>query len=472
MDTSDIIRGREAFFQLFGGLDAKRPGAWQQYGYKSTLAFKDFKDAYDRGGAAHGAVHRLLDGCWQKLPRIKQPTADKKSSWETKVGDVLKGIKAWQKLRDLDRRNLIGHYAALIYRVADNKAVREPLATGGKLVDLIPCYEDQIKVTEWHTDLNDVDNYGKPKMFQYRSRPFAGTGGGADTQGQPIDWQDVHPSRVQILAEGAVGDMFDGVPLLKAGFNALVDVEKLSGGGAESALKNSARTLSFKFDANSSPQVITQNEDGSSSTRSVHDVLNEQTRNLNRNQDAAVVTQGAEVTTLQTVVSDLSPQFGIAANLFAASVRIPFTILFGQQTGRLASDEDKDDFGARCASRQANDLTPMLEEFVRRMQAAGIIDGGDFEIEWPPVNAPSDTDKLTNLGKATAAMQQAFQAGLTEPLFDANELRQMVGFEPRKDDGMPEEGDLADPKIDPTTGKPIEDPEADPAKPALKAVKK
>lgn len=466
MDTSDIIRGRETFLSLFSGLDAKRPGAWEQYGYKQTLDFKDFKDAYDRGGAGHGAVHKLLDGCWQKLPRIKQPKADKETAWETKVGTVLKGIKAWQKLRDLDRRNLIGHYSALIYRVADNKAVREPLVTGGKLVDLIPCFEEQIKVTEWHTNLDD-ENYGTPKMFQYRSRPFAGAG--TDNQGQPIDWQDVHPSRVQILAEGAVGDMFDGVPLLKAGFNALVDMEKLSGGGAESALKNSARTLSFKFDAGASPQVITTNPDGTASTKTVRETINDQTRALNRNQDAAIVTQGAEVTTLQTVVSDLSPQFGIAANLFAASVRIPFTVLFGQQTGRLASDEDKADFGARCASRQANDLTPMLEEFVRRMQAAGIIDAGDFEIEWPPVNAPSDLDKLTNLGKATAAMQQAFQAGLTEPLFDANELRQMVGFEPREDDGMPDEGDLDDPGIDPTTGKPI----ADPAAPVpLKAVKK
>lgn len=178
--------------------------------------------------------------------------------------------------------------------------------------------------------------------------------------------------------------------------------------------------------------------------------------------------QGGEATTLQTTASDLSEQFGIAANLFAASVRIPFTILFGQQTVRLASDEDKADFGARCASRQANDLTPMLEEFVRRMQAAGVIDVCDFVIEWPPLNAPSDLDKLTNLGKAAEAMQKAFQAGVTEPLFDANELRAMVGFEPCADDGMPEEGDLAEPGIDPTTGKPIADPSVDPVAVAAK----
>ncbi|MGE8444299.1 hypothetical protein [Comamonas sp.] len=40
----------------------------------------------------------------------------------------------------------------------------------------------------------------------------------------PEKWADVHPGRVQILAEGAVGDFYDGVPLLRAGFNRLVDL--------------------------------------------------------------------------------------------------------------------------------------------------------------------------------------------------------------------------------------------------------
>ena len=444
----DIIRARESALAVWGGLDAKRPTAWSQYGYRATLTFEDFKQAYDRGGAAHGAVHRLLDGCWQKLPRIKQPNADKETPWETTVGKLLRSINGWQKLRDLDRRNLVGRYAALIYRMADSQPLSAPLAKAQKLVDLVPVFEDRIKVTKWDEDLAS-ERYGLPVTYQFRTR----APGALDTQAAPETWLDVHHTRVQILAEGSVGDMFDGIPLLRAGFNNLIDIEKLSGGGAESALKNSARTIVFKYDPNSSVAAIsTMNPDGSVSTKSVREVHEEQTRSLNRNQDSSIVLQGGDATTLQTTAADLSPQFGIAANLFAASVRIPFTVLFGQQTGRLASDEDKADFGARCASRQANDLTPMLEEFVRRMQAAGVIDEGDFDIEWPPVNAPSDLDKLTNLGKATAAMQQAFQAGLTEPLFDANELRQMVGFEPREDDGMPEEGDL-----DP------EDPEADPA---------
>lgn len=450
----EIRRAREAMLSGLAGIDSKRPTAWQQYGWPVQVTFDQLRQAYERGGPGHGAVHRILDKCWQEKPRIKKPGSDDESPWEKAVDKLLKPFRGWQKLRDFDRRNMVGHYAGLIYRVADGKALSEPLVRGGKLVDLVPVFEDQLRVTEWFSDPADADNFGKPRKFQYRTKQIKNQ----DTQAQPDQWVDVHPSRVQILAEGSVGDMFDGVPLLRAGFNALVDIEKISGGSAESYLKNSARTLVFKFDANASPQAITQNADGTSSGKTVAAALEEKTDALNRSIDSSIALQGGEASTLQTHQSDPKEAFATAANLFAASVRIPFTILFGQQTGRLASDEDKADFIARCESRQENELTPMLEEFVTRMQDLGLLEAGEFEVEWPPLDAPGDAQKYEQLGKLTTAMKDAQAAGLTEPLFDANELRKVAGFEERTDDGMPEEGEPADdvlpadPQQPPATG--------------------
>ncbi len=431
-NTYATARARQEFLQGFG-LDTKRPQDWAQYGYPDDVTFDKLYAAYRRGSSGHGAVHRLLDRCWEKTPRIKAPHTDDETPWETAVKLALAKIHAFKKLKDLDRRNLIGRYAAIIYRVRDGKAPRELLQRGAELVDLVPVFEDQIRVTDWNSD-KDSEDFGQPTMFQYRTQQRSG-----DRQGKPEEWADVHPSRVQILAEGAVGDFFDGVPLLEAGFNKLVDLEKIEGGSAESYLKNSARTIVFQYDAGGKPLAIA-GPDGEQVT-SVKYAHEEQAKALNRNQDASIVMQGGKADTLQTVTSDPKGAWEVAANAFAASVRIPFTILYGQQTGRLASDEDKADFAARCLDRQTNELTPMLEEFVRRMQAAGIFAAGSFEIEWPTLNAPSDEDKFELLGKATSAAQQAFQAGLTEPLFDANELRGIAGFEPRADDGMPTEGD-------------------------------
>jgi uncharacterized protein len=422
VNTSDleIIRARQELAYSMGALDAKRPDAWGVYGYPQTVKFDQMLTSYERGGPGYGAVHRLLDKCWQANPRIKSPDSDKETPWEKKLSNLLKKIRAWKKLRDFDRRNMVGHYAGLIYRVADGKALRDPMEGAQRLVDLVPVYENQIKVTSWNTD-ESSEQYGQPTMFQYRTRPI----GSADTQGRPKAWIDVHPSRVQILAEGSVGDMFDGVPLLKPGFNALVDLEKITGGSAESFLKNSARTLTIEYDKDASP--VAMNADGIEvGIKQAHEA---QARAMNRNTDAVMVTQGAKAGVLQTQISDPMGAFQIAANVFSASVQIPFTILFGQQTGRLASDQDKEDMDERCKSRQTNELTPMLEELVTRLQAAGIIDAGEFEVEWPDLSAPSDDQKLKNLKDMTAANKEAFGAGIQD-LFTPDEMRKVAGYEP------------------------------------------
>ena len=63
------------------------------------------------------------------------------------------------------RRNLVGRFAALIYRVADSKPLSEPLEQAERLVDIVPLFEDQIKVTKWNDDTASED-YGKPITYQ------------------------------------------------------------------------------------------------------------------------------------------------------------------------------------------------------------------------------------------------------------------------------------------------------------------
>lgn len=433
----EIIRARQGLMAT--GLDAKRPAAWSEYGYPTTVTFDHLRSAYERGGAGQGAVHRLLDKCWESVPRIKQPKADKETPWEAKIGAALKKINGWGKLRDFDRRNMVGRYAGLIYRVRDGKPVREPMERATELVDIIPVYEDQLRVTAWDSDLNS-ENFGKPTMWQYRMRRPDGT----DTQGQPDRWEDIHPSRVQILAEGSVGDFFDGVPLLLAGYNALVDLEKISGGSAEGFLKNAARSIIFQYDPAASPQALTS-QDGNTG-KSVREIHEEQTQALNRSIDKAIVLQGAEAKTLPTSMIDPEPHFRVAANLFAASVQLPFTILFGQQTGRLASDQDKADYNHRGESRRVNTLTPMLTEFVQRMQAAGIFEAGEFEIEWPPLDAPGDEQKFAQAKTMTEINKADFDAG-GGGVFDGNEIRKKAGYEER--DGLEELPGEGDPAADP-----------------------
>lgn len=414
----DIIRAREALVTtgLGGG---KRPTAWAQYDYPNEPTFAQYLQAYERNGAAHGAVHKLLSKCWESLPRVKAPGDGEPGQLERAIEALFKAAKVWPALRDLDRRNMVGRYAGLIYRLADNKPLREPADRAAKLVEVVPVYEDQLRVVAWHAD-SASDLYGKPAMFQYRSQPV----NSVDTQGMPMEWVDVHPSRVQIMAEGSVGDMFSGVPFLKAGYNDLVDIEKITGGSAESYLKNSARVLSFEYDKD----AIVNAYDVDGTAIDVKVAHKEQTDKLNASIDSSIVMQGGKASVLQTSISDPTGPFQVAANKFAASVGLPFTILFGQQTGRLASGEDRQELAARGMERRVNELTPLIEEFVSRMQGFGLLPPGEFVVEWPDLLAPSDKDKLENLKALTAAMRDAVGAGVPE-LFTAEELRRAAGYD-------------------------------------------
>lgn len=428
INEADLYALASARRSLLGGsIDEKRPAVWQQYGYPETLDFAALYRAYKRTGAGKGAVERLLGRCWREAPRIKQPKADAETKWETDLAALLDGINGWQKLVEFDRRNLIGRYSGLILRVADGKQLREPLVRAERLADISPVYgEHQLKVTAWHTDPALPDLYGKPAMFQYRTR---GLDSGVDRQGQPEEWQDVHPSRVILLAEGAVGsDFFDGTPLLEAGYNQLVDMEKIAGSAGEGSFKNSQRPVVFTFEKGTPATVLSNNPDGTQSQRDLNDVLQEKARDLNRNPDAAIGIAGGQASTLQTQQADPEPAWRVAANLFAASVQIPFTILFGQQTGRLASDEDQKDFNARADARRRAELTPMLRELVTRLQGCGVVAEGAFEIEWPPLDAPGDGEKL-DLAKKMAEINKAdFDAG-GAGVFDGNEIRKVAGYE-------------------------------------------
>lgn len=416
----DLIRARESREALIGALDTKRPTAWSVYGYPDKLDFKHYLTAYTRMGAARGAVHRLLDGCWVDGVRIKAPGKDAETQWEVAVKASLKKIRAWHKLRDLDRRQMIGRFAAMIYRVRDGKALREPMERASELVDLIPVDEGQIKVTLWDAEPTSA-RYMQPLMWQYRARSHGAT----DTQGQPNEWQDVHWSRVQVFAEGVAGaNFFDGLPLLEAGFNALVDIEKIGGGSAEGYLKNASRTLVFEYEKDAQVQAM-----GGAGGQSVRDAHNEMVKGINRNTDAAIAVKGGTASALQTSFPTPKEAFDIAAQTFAASVQIPSTILFGQQTGRLASDEDRKDFNDRIASRRYNELTPMLEELVTRMQAAGVFPAGDFEIEWPALGVPTEGERIDLVSKMASAVKTTFDAGFAQPLFDINEIRRLGGYE-------------------------------------------
>jgi hypothetical protein len=133
---------------------------------------------YRRNAAGFAVVHRLLDGCWQDYPVIvdgdEAQEAKKTNAWEKKVTKFMK--KLWPKVKDADRRNMVGRYSALLLQVKDNRN-----GSGSRycfvkrlgesaLVKLIPVWEPQLTVAEWDND-RQSETFGQPKMFNFNEQP-------------------------------------------------------------------------------------------------------------------------------------------------------------------------------------------------------------------------------------------------------------------------------------------------------------
>ncbi|CDH24914.1 anti-CBASS protein Acb1 family protein [Xenorhabdus bovienii] len=439
-----------------GGIsgNTKRTNIYSEFGYPEQLRFREYYNVYERNAVAHAAVHRLLDGCWQDNPTIidgeEKKESDVTSAWETKVTKLLKPF--WAKIKDADRRNMIGNYSALLIQVRDSKNWSEPVDVTvvsrlkvDALVNLIPVWEPQLTVAEWDQDIHS-DTYGQPKMFNFDERPV----GQVEMQG-PAKQLLIHPSRVITLCEGAEsGDIFSGTPLLRAGYNKLLDIEKVSGGSSEGFLKNASRQIGVEFEKETDMSSITTAAI-QAGYEDLGAALEDKISKLNRGTDSAAVMQAGRLNVLSVAPGDPTPTWEVTAREFCASVQVPFTVLFGTQTGKLAGDKDDATWKVRLNGRRWGFLTQYVTQLITRLWEIGIIEppsSGEVTIAWSDMLAASEKEKIDNMIKMAEAALKTQQAFGT-PAFTPNEIRTVGELEQLKEEPEPQ-GATGDPLTDET----------------------
>lgn len=439
--------------------NTKHHHLWCEFGYPENLTFDHFYNMYERNGAAFGAVHRLLDTCWMDNPTIidgeKADKAKKTTKWEKSVTKFMK--KKWAHIKDTDRRNMVGHYSALIMQFRDNREWSEPVdralikQLGEKgLVKLIPAWEAQIKAGELVQDQRS-ELYGQPEYYWFNEQPVDDNGGMVSGPRRQVK---IHPERLIIFCEGSEDEStMSGIPLLRAGYNDLLDMAKSSGGSAEGFLKNASRQLGINMSKDTDLQTI-MDAAKKKGYSDLAEAMNAAINKLNRNIDSALVTQDGTVSVLSVTPADPKSTWEVSANQFSSSVQMPFTMLFGQQTGRLASDEDKTDMARRGNGRRNGFMSDRITVFIERMWIYGVIappKSGEVTIEWSDLLAPSQKEKIANM-KEMAEVAQSTQQAYGTPAVDENEVREVGGMEP-----MPESPQPPDPNEKEVTDDPLAD---------------
>ncbi|MEN4889198.1 DUF1073 domain-containing protein [Erwinia billingiae] len=430
---------------LYAGMNGntKRTKLWDEFGYPEQLTFDNFHRQYRRGSTGFAAVHKLLDSCWTDNPTIIDGDEYRESTnttaWEKVVTKLMK--KHWAKIKDADRRNMVGRYSALLIQVRDNRDWSEPVdiavvkRLGSKaLVKLIPAWEAQI--TPGNTDVDThSETYGQPVSYHFNEQPV----GDDKTTGSPRAVQ-VHADRIILLCEGSEDEnILSGIPLLEAGYNDLLDIEKTKGGSAEGFLKNASRQLGIAFDKETDMAGL-KKAAIDAGFKDLGEALNEKVVKMNRGTDAALVMQAGTPSVLSVAASDPTPSWTVSANQFCATIQCPFNILFGKQTGNLASEEDKTAWATRCNGRRWGFMSDVVTRVIERFCAIGIIDPpstGEVTLAWSDLLAPSEKEKIANM-QALADVAQKTQQAFGTSAVDVNEIRAAGELEPIKEPATPD----------------------------------
>lgn len=397
------------------------------FGYPSGLTFFHFWNMYRRFGIAKNVIDLPVDAAW-----MTPPVVEGSEQFNNTLIELNKRVNLWHRVRGLDVRQRVGRYAGLFMRVKDNQSPDKPiagkLAGASSLVSVIPLYEGQLRVLE--TDQDHLsDTYGQPTMYQYNS------GSVGNRNEKDNNSFSIHPSRLIMAAEGADDGSIYGTPILEAAYNSLMDLRKIIGAGGEGFYKNASQTIVFELKDIASANV----------NKDLLDKFNEKYDEFQKDRSRrGLWTPGLDPKVLQASMINPEQFFMSALNDVAAATNIPSTILIGQQTGRLASNEDSRSFLSMVNSRRTNFISEMIANIIDWLLAYGILPSSDYDIYWDDLMALSKTEKLANARQMADINRENYQSG-GELVFGADEIRVQAGF---KGEDLPDQPDEAMLEID------------------------
>lgn len=441
--TSLVVNAFRRIHDLFPGyFPSTKHDHYKDYGWPTDVTFDMLYAMYRRNGIAKAAVHKIASRTWETLPTFWENYQPTESASEKVVQAHLEKIRAFQAMYETSKRASVGGYAGAILRLADNREFRDPVDTvpGGieGLVEIVPAWRGQLRVSKWVTDPESID-YGKPAMYAFRE-----SGVGSNHQSDEytkIRAFDVHPDRVLLWSED--GTVF-AHSMLEAGYNDLMDLEKIKGAGGEGFWRNAKASPVIEADAESNLADIAKSMGVSQDE--VMDKMNDQVEQFQTGFDKLLFLQGMKAQNTSITLNSPKEFFQTSVQSFAASVEMPFRVLVGNETGERASTEDDRTFSKACMSRRNWVETPMLKQFVERMVSFGVFPQAQWYIGWQSLLNTSPEERM-NRAKSMATVNRMV-AGTGEnvsPVFPVDEIREEAGYKPMGTEPTQPTNEPADP---------------------------
>lgn len=425
----------EAMFpRYFGG--STKHSHYKDFGWPEQLEFNDFYHMWKRNSVAKAGINRTIIKVWETNPDIWETEKSGATELEKEIRDRFSDLRVWNKLAEADRRSMVGGYSAVILRLADSKSFDQPVTTvpGGLfgLVGLIPVWKPQLRVGAYD-ERPDSPTYGEVLYYEFVESKLPGKSSTAKN----TRVVRVHPDRVIIWSEDGT---MDGSSVLEAGYNDLLDIEKIKGAGGEGFWKNSRGAPIIEAPEGVRPADVAKQMNVD--IKDLLDEINEQVDSFQRGFDKGLMLGGMTAKPLTVTLPNPEQFFTAPVQSFAASLNIPLKVLLGSQTGERSSTEDAKEWNRTAMSIRTDKVLPLLREFLNRLEQFGILPERDWIIHWESLTEATPEEKMSRAEK----MANICKNLPNQPPFSWEEIRETAGFDP---DVEPPDTDISWPENGP-----------------------
>ena len=413
-----------------GNVNCKRD-IYSDFGYPDVVGFEECYKIYKRNGLAYAAIQKISKKTFEEYPSLQENGEAEQTAQEDLVKKHFDRIRFWQGVNEADRRGMVGGFGALILRLGDGKKFEEPVdpnfakGKGGieALVEVKPAWADQITVAEFYNDPSDPQ-YGEVKMYQFNENSGHNNTGKAQHRNTYL----VHPDRIIVFSRD--GTIYSE-SILRAGFNALLDIEKLVGAGAEGFWRNAKQSPYLVADKEISNERAMQDV-GASNAEEFQTFLTRKMDGFSKGFDKYVFLKGIEPQFPDVRMTDPQWFYHNVVSTFAGSVDMPLKILIGTQSGERASGEDMKEWNLTNEARRSDIITPPINELIDRMQVWGMINNSDWHLHWLPLSNATEQEKIERAKNMSIVNFNQLQYS-DDVAFLSDEIRDVLGYLPLKD---------------------------------------
>lgn len=404
------------------------------FGWRRSLTYQDFKDAYTRQGVAYRVVNAYPDAAWAQPPSVKEirPATPRRSVFAAvpatdglpvlqvqQAEDATPFEAAWKALEErlrlyatlqrLDTLANLGQYAVLLLGLRgqpnDLRQPATPVRSPDDLLYVTPYSEEYVTIQQFVQDPQSPD-YAKPELYKIETKATGKPGTTAVPVGGTLM---VHASRVLHVAIACLDDEVYGIPRLEPIYNNICDLDKVVGSSAEMYFRDAKRRIGlqmregYKFNSKADAEETARKaEEFQHGLRDFLDVM------------------GMDIVNLPG--STASPKEQVAAQLeiICAATGIPKRKLEGSERGELSSKQDAEEWKGRVTQYQHQvDDQKMLRPLLERLIALHVLPqpAYPYAVQWENLFSLSEEqqavvakDVATALADITKARMQGFQA--------------------------------------------------------------